>query len=210
MQAETAAFIEKTSRFTVDYRAGPLYGGTRLADRPCAQPKCPRRAGRSPGWLPKQELPQLGQVGECGIPSISRRATTHQPGGRARRRALRFRRRLPPSWCVVGLRQIDGMPYEPHHARSLLAPSPGRRTLGSSEKPQAVARAFPLINPLHPPVGPGEEVQGGQAGLYAGSRAARRPIFEAGSWRQDHSRHLDLDQLPHGFSTRARIGCEQL
>jgi hypothetical protein len=48
-----------------------------------------------------------------GIPSTSLRATTRQPGGRARSRRRRFRRGLPPGWRVVGLRQIDGMPHGP-------------------------------------------------------------------------------------------------
>jgi hypothetical protein len=54
----------------------------------------------------------------CGIPSTSRRATTRQPGGRAGRRTLRFRRGLPPAQRVVGLCQVDGIPHGPQRARS--------------------------------------------------------------------------------------------
>jgi hypothetical protein len=40
------------------------------------------------------------------------------PGARAGRRTCRFRRGLPPSWGVVGLRQVDGTPHVPQRARS--------------------------------------------------------------------------------------------
>jgi hypothetical protein len=43
------------------------------------------------------------------------------------------------------------------------------------------------------------------------SRIQGSPSPNLRSWvlAQDHSRYLDLDQLPHGFSTRAQIGREQ-
>lgn len=58
-----------------------------VLDTRCAQSECPRRAGRSPGW-PVTGTAAIGSggLGVAGIPSISRRATTHQPGGRARPR----------------------------------------------------------------------------------------------------------------------------
>jgi hypothetical protein len=86
-------------------------------------------------------------VGGVWHPIDLRRATTRHPGGRARRRTHRFHRGLPPGCRVVGLCQIDGMPHEPHRARSTPGPSPGRRTSRSIEKPGEIARAFLLVNP---------------------------------------------------------------
>jgi hypothetical protein len=51
---------------------------------------CPRRAGRSPRW-PATSIAAAGSGwAGCGISSTSPRATTRQPGGRARRRTHRF------------------------------------------------------------------------------------------------------------------------
>jgi hypothetical protein len=75
------------------------------------------RAGKSPRCQ-QQELLPLGQMGRCGISSISRRTYRASPGSRARRRTRQFHRGLPPVSPVVRLRQIDGMPHEPQRTRS--------------------------------------------------------------------------------------------
>jgi hypothetical protein len=93
-----------------------------------SQRPCPRRAGRSPGWAwpPRTGAAEPGWAG-CGIPSISLRATTRHPEGRARQRTRRFRRGLPSGRRAVGLRQIDGRPHVPQRATSKTGSSPGRR-----------------------------------------------------------------------------------
>jgi hypothetical protein len=69
---------------------------TRPSDGACTQQKkCPRRRADLQDDQP-QKLLRLGQGTRCGIPSISRRATTRQPGSRARSRTCRFRRGAAP------------------------------------------------------------------------------------------------------------------
>jgi len=112
--------VHKTpSLVTVGDRPDLLQGGTRpsyglRATKNALAGRADLQDGRPP------ELLRLGSGGwGVAIPSISRRATTRQPGSRARGRMRRFRRGLPPGWRVVGLRQIDGMPPRPQRARSI-------------------------------------------------------------------------------------------
>jgi hypothetical protein len=69
---------------------------THPSDGACTQQKkCPRRRADLQDDQP-QKLLRLGQGTRCGIPAISRRATTRQPGSRARSRTCRFRRGAAP------------------------------------------------------------------------------------------------------------------
>jgi hypothetical protein len=52
------------------------------------------------------------------IPSISPRTTTRCPGGKLGKLGWWFGGMLPPAQRVVGLRQIDGMPYQSQGAKS--------------------------------------------------------------------------------------------
>ena len=66
-------------------------------------------------------------VGGCGIPSISPRATTRQPGGTARRRTCRLCRGQPRAAVWSGFARSTGC-HTHLSARSTLGPSPSRRT----------------------------------------------------------------------------------
>jgi hypothetical protein len=48
-----------------------LHSGTWLSDRTCTHQKCPRRAGRSPGWLATRAAAAGSGWAGCGIPSTS-------------------------------------------------------------------------------------------------------------------------------------------
>jgi hypothetical protein len=89
------------------------------------QPK-PALAGRADLRDGQPQEPLRLSRGGQGVASHRSppRATTRQPGGRARRRTHRLGRGLPPGCRVVGLRQIDGTPHEPQRARSSAITSP--------------------------------------------------------------------------------------
>ena len=98
--------------------AAPLQGGTRSSERACTHQEMPSPGGQISGMTSHKNCCDWSDGSGRGIPSTSWRATTRQPGGRARRRTHQFCRGLPPSCRVVGLRQIDGMPRQRQRARS--------------------------------------------------------------------------------------------
>jgi hypothetical protein len=78
----------------------------------------PRRAGRSPRWLATSAaVARPGWTG-WGISSTSPRATTRQPGGRARRRTHRLCSGLPPGCRAIGLAPGRRDAPQPQRARS--------------------------------------------------------------------------------------------
>jgi hypothetical protein len=87
----------------------------------------PSPGGRSPGMASHEN--HYGRVGwaGCGIPPTSPRATTHQPGGRALRRMLRFYQGGCPRAGVCS----DQPRAPPAGLSSGMVPGPGREGGGS-------------------------------------------------------------------------------
>jgi hypothetical protein len=54
----------------------------------------------------------------CGVPSTSLKGYHTPARGQSQTAHVRLSRGLPPSWCVVGLRQVDGTPHGLPRARS--------------------------------------------------------------------------------------------
>jgi hypothetical protein len=75
--------------------------------------RCPRRAGRSPGWRGPGGRARLRLWLGGAIPSTSPRATRPKRGGKPGEVGWRLGRMLPPHCGLVGLRQVDGMALRP-------------------------------------------------------------------------------------------------
>ncbi len=90
-----------------------------------------------------------GWVGLGGVwhPLDLPRATTWQPGGRARRRTHRFRRELPPGCHVVGLAPGRRDAAQPQRARSLVIrpplEEPGRKAPDPESGPHGARSTMP-------------------------------------------------------------------